>query len=104
MMTLVQDFRYGLRTLGNQPAFTGVAVLALALGIGANSAIFSVVDGMLLQPLPYSDPERLVHLGERTPEFGSMSIAYPNLVDWRAQSRSFSHIAGMRWEDYDISE
>jgi predicted permease len=103
MPTLTQDLRYGLRMLAKNPGFTAVAVVALALGIGANTAIFSVVNGVLLQPLPYHDPGRLMRLSERSPDFGTMSVAYPNFVDWNEQNRSFERMAAFRWEDYDVT-
>jgi predicted permease len=103
MNLVVQDLKYGLRVLGKNPGFTAVAVLTLALGIGANTAIFSVVNGVLLQPLPYKDPGRLVVVGERTPEFDMMSLSYPNFVDWREQSRSFEGIAAFNWQDYNLT-
>ncbi|HYW47473.1 MAG TPA: ABC transporter permease [Bryobacteraceae bacterium] len=102
-MSLSQDVRYGLRSLGNNPAFTSVSVIVLALGIGANTAIFSLVNGVLLQPLPYSNPGRLVQLRERSPDFSSMSVSYPNFLDWQASSRSFAGMAAYRWEDYDLT-
>jgi predicted permease len=83
--------------------FTVVALLTLALGIGANTAIFSVVNGVLLQPLPYKDPGRLVVVGESTPQFDMMSLSYPNFVDWRQQSRSFESIAAFNWQDYNLT-
>lgn len=92
MQTLLQDLRYGLRMLASNPGFTLVAVLMLTLGIGANTAIFSVVDGVLLQPLPYRNPGRLLVMSEKTPEFDSMSISYPNFVDWQRESRSFVNL------------
>ena len=88
MRTLWQDARYGLRVLFKNPAFTFVAVLTLALGIGANTAIFSVVNGVLLRPLPYKDPDRLVRLGEWSRQVPGMSISYPNFKDWRDQNRA----------------
>jgi predicted permease len=100
---LIQDLRYGLRMLVRNPGFAVVAVIALALGIGANTAIFSVVNGVLLQPLPYHDPDRLVRVYETSPGFQTMSVACPNYFDWRDQSRSFSGMAGIRWEDYDVT-
>ena len=103
MQTLLQDFRYGLRMLAGHPGFTIVAVLTLALGIGANTAIFSVINGVLLRPLPYRDPGRLVLLAEKTPEFDTMSVSYPNFLDWQRASRSFESLGGHRWERYDLT-
>jgi len=100
---VANDTRYAFRSLVHNPAFTLVAVLALALGIGANSAIFSVVKGVLLAPLPYQDPARLVQLSERSPDFNTMSVAYLNFRDWREQSRSFASMAAIRWESYDVT-
>ena len=99
----MQDIRYGLRMLAKNPGFSAVAVIALALGIGANTAIFSVVNGVLLQPLPYQDPNRLMRLSETSPDFGTMAVAYLNFVDWKDQSRSFEGMAAYRWNDYDLS-
>src|SRR5947209_1067508 len=90
MGTLIQDVRYGWRMLRRNPGFTAVAILTLALGIGANSAIFTVVNAVLLQPLPYPEPNRLVYLNEGN---RGSSIGYPNFVDWRAQNKVFEHIA-----------
>jgi predicted permease len=103
MGVFLQDVRYGVRALGRDPGFTAVAILALALGIGANTAIFSVVNGVLLLPLPYRDPDRLVRLSETSPGFARMAVAYPNFVDWKEQSRSFERLAAFRWEDYDLT-
>ena len=103
MLVLMQDFRYGLRMLRRSPGFAGVAVMALALGIGANTAIFSVVNGVLLHPLPYGEPDRLIRLSESSPDFATMSVACPNFLDWRDQNRSFAGLASYRWEDYDIT-
>ncbi len=80
-----------------------MAVIALALGIGANTAIFSVVNGVLLQPLPYHQPDRLMRLSETSPDFGTMAVACPNFVDWKDQSRGFLGLAAFRWEDYDVT-
>jgi putative ABC transport system permease protein len=92
---LWQDLRYGGRMLAKNPGFTLIAVITLALGIGANTAIFSVVYGVMLRPLPYHEPERLVRLwtdnaNEKNPKDGT---SYPNLVDWRSQSRTFTEFA-----------
>jgi predicted permease len=89
--------------LATHPGFTLVAVLTLTLGIGANSAIFSVVNGVLLQPLPYRDAGRLVALAEKTPEFDSMSISCPNFLDWQKESRSFENLGAYRGGSYDLS-
>ena len=103
MWAHIQDLRYGSRTLARNPGFTAVAVIALALGIGANTAIFSVINGVLLQPLPYRDPDRLMRLSETSPDFGTMSVACPNFVDWKDQNRSFAGLAAFRGEDYDVT-
>jgi putative ABC transport system permease protein len=95
METVFQDVRYGLRMLRKSPGFTAVALLTLALGIGANTAIFSVVYGVLLRPLPYQDPSRLIVLRETTPKVGTVDVSYPNFLDWRAQSRAFSKMAAV---------
>ena len=100
---LLQDLRYALRILAKQPAFTAIAVLTLALGIGANTAIFSVVNALLLQPLPYPHPEQLVRIRERTPVFPSGSVGYPNYLDWRANQRGFTDLALYRWGDANLS-
>jgi putative ABC transport system permease protein len=96
MNTLFQDLRYALRRLGKTPAFTAIAVTTLALGIGANTAIFTVIDAVLLRPLPYHDPGRLVLLAERTARFPTLSVSYENYMDWRDQSHSFSSMGAVR--------
>jgi len=95
METLWQDLRYGLRALLKKPGFAGVAALTLALGIGANSTIFSFVNGILLRPLPYDQPERLVLLDEASLKLGdtSMGVSFPNFLDWREQNHVFEGIA-----------
>jgi predicted permease len=103
MQTLWQDIRYGLRMLGKNPGFTAVVVLTLALGIGANTALFSIVNGVLLNPLPFEQPDRLVSLYTRTPEFTRSSISYPNFLDWRRDNHSFSAIAAFRGENFNLS-
>ena len=96
MRTLFQDLKFGLRMLAKNPGFTTVAVLTLALGIGANTAIFSVVNAVLLRPLPYRDPGRLVALWETYQKFPKVWASAPNLYDWRNQSHVFEQIAAYR--------
>ncbi len=100
---LGQDLRYAFRTLRKSPGFTAVAVLALALGIGANTAVFSVVNGVLLQPLAFPDPSRLMHIFETTTEFSEASVAYPNYLDWRRDSRSFTDMGIHRSADFNFT-
>jgi putative ABC transport system permease protein len=100
--TLIQDLRYGARTLMKNPGFTVVAALTLALGIGANTAIFSVVECVLLKPLPYPQPEQLVTLNRSTPKFEYGSIPYPNFRDWQKENRSFSAIAIARGFGFNL--
>jgi putative ABC transport system permease protein len=91
--TLLQDLRYGLRAMAKNPAFTAAAILTLGLGIGANSAIFSVVNGVLLNPLAGRDPSRLVELWESTQDMPQIKVSYPNYLDWRRRTHSFEDIA-----------
>jgi len=99
----VQDIHYGIRTLLKSPSFAAVAIVTLALGIGANTATFSVVNRVLLSPLPYQDPDRLISVFEEIPSSKRSSISYPNFLDWRDMNRSFSSIAGYRGTDVNIS-
>jgi putative ABC transport system permease protein len=96
MGKLWQDIRFGVRVLLKSPGFAVVTILALALGIGANSAIFSVVNGVLLRPLPFKTADRLVFLSEWSQQVPNMSVSYPNFQDWRAQSHSFDELAAFR--------
>ena len=106
MTTLIHDLRYGLRMLARNPGFTAVAVLALALGIGANTAIFSVVNAVLLRPLPYPDSGRLVTLWgtKKAAGFaGPVTICEPDYPEWRDQNHVFDGIAGFRWETANLT-
>jgi putative ABC transport system permease protein len=89
----LRDLRYAVRQLAAAPGFTAVAVLTLALGIGATTAIFSVVNGVLLRPLPYPESSELVRVHEIVPQFGRFSVAPANFLDWRAQNTVFERIA-----------
>jgi hypothetical protein len=80
---MMQDLRYGARMLVKNPGFSAVIVLTLALGIGANAALFSIVNGVLLNPHPYPQPEQLVSLHQSKPNFPTGAISYPNLLDWQ---------------------
>jgi putative ABC transport system permease protein len=92
---LVQDLRYALRGLRKQRGFTAVAVLTLALGIGANTAIFTVINTVLLRPLPYAQPDRLVVLTETVAE-RPVGVSYPNFADWRNQTTALENVAAVR--------
>ncbi|MGH9728136.1 MAG: ADOP family duplicated permease, partial [Candidatus Acidiferrales bacterium] len=100
---LGQDVRFAFRMFAKNPGFTAVAILTLALGIGANAAIFSVVYGVLLQPLPYQNASRLIVLNETTPKVGTVSVSYPNFLDWRAQSRAFSEMAAVYQVGFNLA-
>jgi predicted permease len=103
MTTLLEDLRYSLRLISRSPGFTVVAGIALALGIGANTAIFSVVNGVLLQPLPYPEPSRLMMVYETSHEFSHSSLAYLNFVDWRRDQHSFTDMAAYRGDDFNFT-
>jgi predicted permease len=98
-----RDVCYGARTLWKDPGFTIVAVLTLTLGIGANTAIFSVVQGVVLAPLPYPQPDRLMMVSASRPNLKQLSISYPDFRDWQRNARSFEQLAAMKWRDYDLT-
>src|SRR6266568_4602962 len=102
MASLLQDLRYGLRMLAKHPGFTTVAVMTLALGIGANTAIFSVVNGVLLRPLPFPEPDRLFSVQEAGGNIGNPT-SYPDFADWRAHNDGFSGMASYRLADFTLT-
>jgi hypothetical protein len=96
IMALWQDLRFAIRTLAKTPGFTAVALVTLALGIGANSAIYSVVNAVLLKGLPYPNAGRLVFLNESLPKAPFLNVAWPDFLDWRAQNQVFSEMAAFQ--------
>jgi predicted permease len=100
---LLEDAQYGLRILGKNPRFVAVAGLTLALGIGANTALFSVVNGVLLNPLPYPDSEQLVTLHESKPNFATGSVSFPNFLDWQRDNQTFRSMALQRGISFILS-
>ena len=105
MKSLLQDFRYGVRVLGRRPWFTAVAVLTLALGIGANTAVFSLVSAVFVRPLGYHEPERLVMVWEIVEPLGFArdNPAVGNFADWKSQNRVFEDVAAMRQLTFDLT-
>ena len=103
METLFNDLRFGLRMMTRSPGFTLVALVTIALGIGANTAIFSVVNTVLLRPLPYTDPDKLVVLWERQEQIDQQSPSIPNFVDWRERNQSFEQLAIARRDNANLT-
>ena len=95
--------RFGIRTMAKTPGVTAIAIVALALGIGANTAMFSIVSAVLLKPLPYADPDRLIQLATSTPQFRDASVSYPNFLDWQQQSHAFDSMAAYRFENFTLT-
>ena len=103
MGTILQDLRYGVRVLLKAPGFAVVAILTLALGIGANSAMFSIVNGVLLRGLPFPEPERLVMAYTSSPQFPHMSTSYLNFLDWAERARSFEALSAFRTDSLNLT-
>ena len=99
---MFQDLRYGFRMLLKNPGFSAVIVLTLALGIGANASLFSVVNGVLLNPLPYPQPDQLITLHQSKPNFATGAIPYPNFLDWKKENQTFSAMALSRGSSFSL--
>jgi predicted permease len=103
MTVLLQDLHYSIRMLFKSPGFMAIAILTLALGIGANTTLFSVVNGVLLNPLPYSRPGQLVAIHEKNAGMERAPISYPNFLDWERANQTFSTMAIYHHEDYNLT-
>ena len=101
MFTLLSDLRFGIRTLASSPRVTLAALLSLALGIGANTAMFTVIDAVMLEPLPYADPDRLVMVWETAPDNDRRWAAPANFIDWRRDARAFDGLAA--WDEVSVN-
>src|SRR5262245_2053137 len=101
---MLQDLRFAFRSFRKNPGFTCAAVLTLALGIGANTAIYSVIDGVLLHPIPFPDPDRLVVMYQAVPSSNKNSVSYPNFLDWQRRAQSFEAVAGWRNDGFTLTE
>lgn len=98
-----QDVRFAARMLGKNPGFAVIAVITLALGIGANSALFSVVNGVLLNPLPFQNPQKLVAIYKKMTQFKEASIPYTSFLDWQKANRTLASMGVYREEDYSLT-
>jgi len=103
METFIQDIRFGIRMLAKKPIFSIIAVITLALGIGANTAIFSVVNGVLLRPLPFKEPDRLMMIREtKLPQFPEFSVAPGNFLDWKKQNTVFERLVAFKYSSLNV--
>ena len=96
MDNLIKDLRYGFRGLVKHPGFTGIVIITLALGIGASTAIFSVVNSVLLRQLPYKQADRIVAIQELSPDGKRVQVTAANFYDWRQQNTVFQHLAAIK--------
>ena len=103
MSNFWQDIRFAVRVLLHNRGFATIAILTLAIGIGANTALFSVVNGVLLNPLPFPDSDRLYAIYAKTSTFAQSSITYPNFEDWQRQNHSFAYLGAFRADDYNLT-
>ncbi|MGB6133630.1 MAG: ABC transporter permease [Acidobacteriaceae bacterium] len=101
--TLLRDAHYALRQMKRSPGFAVTAVLTLGLGIGATTALFSMVEGVLLAPLPYTQPDRLVMLWDSRPNLSREAISWPDFQDWQRNAHGFQQMAALTWEDFDAA-
>jgi hypothetical protein len=104
METNLQDLRYCVRQLLHSPGFTAIAIITLALGVGATAAIFSFVNAVLLKPLPYPNPERIVSVAENFPGGGSNFISTLNFLDWERQNRCFQFLSAIAWDTVTLTD
>jgi MacB-like periplasmic core domain len=101
--TLVRDLRFSLRALARNPGFTSIALLTVALGIGVNAAMFSIVQGVILAPLPFPEADRLVFLWQKRPGVPQLDASYPNFEDWERTSRSFDSMSAVVFHNFDLT-
>src|SRR5438128_5385033 len=104
MQTLLQDLRFAVRQLLKNPGFTAVAVFTLALGIGANTAIFSVLNTVMFQPLPYPEPDRLMRVFRTSPQSERWPHSVANFLDHREQNAVFELLAAFKWSPFSLAE
>jgi predicted permease len=101
--TVAQDFRFGIRQLRRNPGFTVIILVTLALGIGANTAIFSIVDSVLLKPLPFAQPDRIVNLRQDTGSPGGTFVPFPNFLKWESDTHQFAALGGTVWQFFTLT-
>src|SRR5579862_7083250 len=103
MRSILEDIRFSLRLARKRPGMSFLILAALILGIGVNSAVFSVVNAVLLRPLPLTDPERIVQIYAKSPQSSMLSISYPEFKDWQAQSHSFQGLAAREFFYFNMT-